>query len=313
VFSTLIGALPPDLDDEHRAAADGTERTARDNAADLAAAGIDLVSDGVVADAVGGTRDGAAAGGTEPDEVADRIAAHWSAVADAVAVPVKQVLLGPYSTARRTGSEPRGVADVLRAAIVALAGAGCPLVEVDEPDALAIATEPAERSAFVAAHERLLDGVAGIHASLAMTGGNFDGAGAATFFDLPYASFGWDLIAGPENWRLITQAPADRGIVCGALDARPGGEETREVLVWAAHYAAASQGRGLARVGLANASSLAQLPRSEALRKLSRLAEASRIASVESTQEMAGLLDPRAVDARSAALGRFAPARRRRP
>jgi hypothetical protein len=57
---------------------------------------------------------------------------------------------------------------------------------------------------------------------------------------------------------------------------------------------------------------LAALDREASLRMLRIVADATRIASVESAEEMAGLLDPRAIDARSAALGRFEPARRRR-
>jgi len=132
-------------------------------------------------------------------------------------------------------------------------------------------------------------------------------------FDLAYASFAFDLIAGPDNWRLIAQAPADRGIVCGAIGLAPAADATREVLVWAAHYAASTGGRGLARVGLANAPAPRGEPpaRDEVLRRLAIVAEASRLASVESAEELAGMLDPRAIDARSAALGRFAPHRRR--
>ncbi|MEA2517925.1 MAG: Cobalamin-independent synthase, N-terminal domain, partial [Chloroflexota bacterium] len=272
-----------------------------DAVAALAAVGLDLVSDG----------DGAVAPNVEPAVVAGR----WSAVAETSDAAVKQALVGPYSAGRRTGRDPAPLAESLRATILALAAAGCPIVEIDEADALAIAADDGERAAFVDAHRRLLDGVDGVHVTLALTGGNLDSAGPATFFDLPYASFAFDLIAGPDNWRLITQAPADRGIICGALDPRRGSDDTRETLVWAAHYAASANGRGLARVGLANASPLvsaAGLSRDAALAKLRIVAEATRIASVESATEMAGLLDPRAVDARSAALGRYEPGRRRR-
>src|SRR4029079_18354493 len=191
-------------------------------------------------------------------------------------------------------SRPSEIAEVHRATIAALAAAGCEFVEVDESDALAIAVVAGERRRFADAHRRLLDGVPGIHVSLALTGGSFDGAGATTFFDLAYASFAFDLIAGPDNWRLIAVAPQDRGIVCGALDSRPGGDETPELLVWAAHYAASTMGRGIERVGLANAPSLADVPWSVAVKKLGRVAEGARIAGVDSPSEMAQLLDPRA-------------------
>ena len=304
MFSTLIGPLP-----RSDTAADPARTDARariDTAVELAAIGVELVSDGVTVDVIGAEADG------DPHAQARAVSSEWVVVDQASPAPVKQVLLGPWSAARAAGIDPIEAAERLRLVIGALTEVSCPLVEIAEPDALVIADDSAARAAFVEAHHRLLDGIDGIHASLAITGGNVDTAGDATFFDLPYASYAFDLIAGPDNWRLIAHAPGDRGIVCGALDPRPGGEESREVLVWAAHYAASSNGRGLARVGLANASSLEGLARDEALRKVARVVEATRIAAVPSSEEMAGLLDPRAIDPRSAALGRFAPDRRRR-
>ena len=298
MFSTLLGALPVD---PHVAAASGDEAAGRlDDVSALCATGLDLVSDGSAP--------------ADPDQPIETTIAHWQAAASASAVPAKAVLLGPFSSARSTDGHPLDTADRLRATIVALAAAGCPLIEIAEPDALAIATDPAAATAFAAAHRRLVDGTEGIHASLALTGGNHDGTPPAVLFDLAYASYAFDLIAGPDNWRLIVQAPRDRGIVCGALDLAQGADETRELLVWAAHYAASTNGRGLARVGLANAPMAPDAPipaRSDVLRKLAIVAEASRIAAVESGEEMASLLDPRAIDIRSAALGRFEPSRRR--
>ena len=102
--------------------------------------------------------------------------------------------------------------------------------------------------------------------------------------------------------------------MCGAIGLAPGADDSREVLVWAAHYAASTNGRGLARVGLANAPARPgeALPtRVEMLRRLAIVAEATRLAGVESAEELARSLDPRAIDARSAGLGRFEPAARR--
>jgi len=298
VFSTLLGPLPTDPERPPGSAAGEDAAACLDNVAALGAIGLELVSDGGQP----------AEGFVDPGE----IVARWQAAADTSTVPVKQVVLGPYSVAARSDQHPSAAAEPIRAAILALAGAGCPLVEIAEPDAAAIASDDAARGSFTAAHQRLLDGSEGIHASLALPSANLDTAGTSTFFDLAYASYAFDLIAGPDNWRLITHAPADRGIVCGALNPAPDGDHAPELLVWAAHYAAAANGRGLARVGLANAPGLATLDRASALRILRIVAEATRIASVESAEEMAGLLDPRAIDSRSAALGRFEPARRRR-
>jgi methionine synthase II (cobalamin-independent) len=278
MFSTLLGALPPDPD---QAEATSEERI-RSTLADLEATGLELLADGEPLDLTG-----------PPDPEA--VVGAWRLAAAATTRPIKYVLPGPYSAGRAGDRSAASWADDLRPTIAALAAAGCPLVEIDEFDALAITVVAPERRQFVDAHRRLMEGIDGIHLSLALTGGNLDAAGPATFFDLPYASYAFDVIAGPENWRLIAVAPADRGIVCGALSPLPGGDQTREVLVWAAHYAASTNARGLARVGLANASSMVGLSRAEALSRLKVVADATRIAAVESPEELAGVLDPRAI------------------
>lgn len=279
MFSTLLGALPPVGGSGQHPTDDGA--AAVETIAELEATGLELLATGLPP--------------ASPElDPADVVRA-WRMAAGATSLPVKQVLAGPYS-AGRDGSRtlPVELAERLGAMIQALAEAGCPFVEIDEPDALAITSVAGERRRFVDAHARLLADQPGTHVSLALAGGNLDEAGPATFFDLPYASYAFDLIAGPDNWRLIAVAPGDRGIVCGALDPRPNGDETRELLVWAAQYAASTRARGTDRVGLANAPSLAAGPRDAALRKLRVVAEATRIGSVGSAEEIARLLDPRA-------------------
>jgi methionine synthase II (cobalamin-independent) len=281
MFSTLLGALPPDPD---HAAASAEDRV-RETLAALEATGLELLSDG------------------EPMEetvppTADAVVDRWRRASAACTRPVKAVLPGPYSAARAGAAVDHSAvawAEAIQPAIVALAIAGCAFVEVAEPDALAIAVVPSELRHFVDAHRRLTDGVDGIHMSLTLTGGNLDAAGPAAFFDLPYASYAVDLIAGPDNWHLIAVAPGDRGVICGGLSAEPDGERSREVLVWAASYAASTNGRGIERVGLANASSLAGLSRGEALARLTTVAQAARIAAIPSVEEQAAFLDPRAV------------------
>jgi methionine synthase II (cobalamin-independent) len=285
LFSTLLGALPPDPDGDGVAADMAADERARRALGDLEAAGLELLADGEPLDPTAPP---------SPGTIVNR----WRRASEATTRPVKAVLPGPYSAARSrsaTNSSAVAWAEALQPSIAALASAGCAFVEVEESDALAIAVVGSELRRFVDAHRRLTDVIEGVHVSLALTGGNFDAAGPAAFFDLPYASFAFDLIAGPDNWRLIAAAPADRGIVCGALSPQAGGETSREVLVWAAHYAASTNGRGLERVGLANSSSLAGLPRGEALARLAIVADAARIAAMPSTEEQAGYLDPRAI------------------
>src|SRR4029077_6609759 len=96
---------------------------------------------------------------------------------------------------------------------------------------------------FARAHERLLQGMDGIHVSLAIVGGAADTAGVETILAAPYPSLAVDLIDGPDNWRLVRAVPGDRGIVCGALSTQPGSEDGPETLIWAAAYAASANGR----------------------------------------------------------------------
>ena len=317
MFATLLGAYPPAPEPM------ADDDLVRGVVAELDAAGLEPLTDGRVR-----RRSALSDWPFDPDAVV----AEWRFAAALTDRAVKQSLPGPYTIARdglpgrrASGSRierpqgPQGANDAaetpanaalagerLREVVLALAAAGCPMVEIEEPAAIRIGDDEAERRQFVDAHGRLTDGLADlVHLSLAVTGGNADTAGPATFFELPYSSYAFDLIAGPDNWRLIAEAPGDRGIVCGALDASPGSSDGPETLVWAAHYAASTGGRGLDRVGLANASSLGSLDRDVARRKVALLARAAGLAAASSPDELALGLDPRAVDIRSAALGRY--------
>ena len=210
-------------------------------------AGIEPLTDGGLSDA------------SDPVEA-------WETTASLTARAVKQALRGPYSLAWSAdgGAAQRAAAtlahaDAGNAILRALAAAGCPLIEVHEPSATAIGADAAERALFREAHLRLLDGVDGTHLSLAITGGSADAAGIETILAAPYASLAVDLIAGPDNWRLVADAPGEIGIVCGALSPAADGDDGPEVLLWAAAYAASTGARGPDRVGLATASSLAGL------------------------------------------------------
>jgi methionine synthase II (cobalamin-independent) len=224
---------------------------------------------------------------------------------------VRQDLPGPYSIGRMSGgrgSRAReratlAAAELLRNEIIALAQASCPLVWIDEPAAIDIGEQKEERALFRESHRRLLDGITGIHATLAIGGGNADDAGVGTFAEAPFSSFYFDLIEGPDNWRLIARLPGDRGVICGAMDARTPGPADRELLVWAAHYAASTGGRGLDRVGLAPSGDLRPLNVADARRKIEGLVQAAALA-VGSAEDLAVTLDPRAIQGPSARLAR---------
>jgi len=286
MFTTLLGALPrPPLPaDAPRDALVEAVLRAQESA------GLDPVTDG----------------GPPADRDLSRA---WSATQRLTDHALKQAVAGPYTAgldgtpARARSRATLAHATALNVLLRDLAAAGCPLIEIHEPAAIAIGTDEAERALFREAHLRLLDGISGSHLSLALTGGNADDAGVETLLVAPYASLAVDLIAGPDNWRLVAATPGELGIMCGALSASADSDDGPEPLLWAAGYAASTGGRGPARVGLATASSFAGLPWEVALRKLERLGAAGRLADAP-PETRARSLDPRAVSSRSAALGR---------
>ena len=287
MFATLLGALPRPPMPDHVAA----EALVRMAVEAQVACGLEPVTDG-------GWWDGR----TAVDA--------WTKTAEMTDRAVKQSMVGPY-TSVRSGS-PRSAAKreaatiaaarLANCALRALAREGCPIIEIHEPAMTLIGTDPDEWALLRESQAILTDGVAGTHLSLAITGGSADPAGYDAILATPYASFAVDLIAGPDNWRLVRSVAGTRGIVCGAMSPIAGSDDGPETLLWAAAYAASSGGRGADRVGLATASSLTRLSWAVALEKLGRLGEAARLVGLP-RDELRGRLDPRSIDSRTAALG----------
>ena len=177
---------------------------------------------------------------------------------------------------------------------------------VEEPGAVTVGEDEAERELFADAQSALLRDAPALHAMLAISGGSAWEAGAETILAAPYQSYLFDLVAGPDNWHLVRAVPGDRGVVCGALRADSAADQAPE-LVWAARYAASSNGRGLERVGLANAGSLDGLSADDLRRAATALARAAYLATLPLEQAVAEGLDPRTIEQPS-----DPPTRRRR-
>lgn len=259
--------------------------------------GLGLLSDGRVHPA-----------GTAPAA----LVAAWQATRDLAAapapgLPVKVAVAGPWSAGGVDGA--RDAARRLTEGLVALGEAGVPVVEVHEP-ASALPADDAAREVFAEAHVTLLSDLPeSLHASLAITGGDAVALGAGVLFAPPYRSYLLDLLDGPEGWRLVVAAPGERGIVVGVGDAS-GRRRTRlEDVVWAAGYAASTGGRGMDRVGVAPSGSLAGLA-PEVARAVLEVLGGAAAAIAGGRDEVLARLDPRAIDARSAALGQYRPRRR---
>lgn len=330
MFATLLGGLPPpphgpsptaeraDSDEVEVVRLVATAIEAQD------AAGLEPLTDGRLRDPgfqrlgrrlVG---DGDAAATWEV--VAAEVVAAWRSAAAATERDVKQALPGPYSLGRWSKDDPNrarrtiGAAEAIGEIIAALAAAGCPLVEIEESGIHGM-EDDADRRLFADAHLRLLDAGDGrVHRSLSIVGGAPPKVAIDSLVDLPYASIAVDLIAGPDSWDLVARLPRERGVIAGVVSNRDAADEPREILLWAAHYAASTGGRGLARVGLGSAGSYANLTWEAAVRKMTRLGDAARLAALPPSEGLSRQLDPASISARRAALGHDAPPppRRRR-
>jgi methionine synthase II (cobalamin-independent) len=277
MFATLLGALP-----RPTAETDDVDRLIEAAVRAQEDAGLEPITDGRLrAQAVERLPTPAAA------------VQAWKAMQSLTERAVKQALPGPFSGAVSV--------EALVEVVQALAEAGCPLVEIEE-SAIDQLADADERTRFRDAHTSLLERVSGTHLSLSIVGGAPDPDAWSTVFQLPYASLAVDLIAGPDNWNLVTRWAGERGVVAGVESGRKA-DESKEVLLWAAHYAASTQHRGLERVGLGSAGSWANLPWEAAVRKMRLLGEAARLATMPPGEDLFRSLDPRAVSPRRAALG----------
>jgi hypothetical protein len=309
VFASILDRFPQVADD-----GDAAERLERVLRAQFDT-GMGMLGDGIVWDVTGSTEsiDAAVRAWNDANDLVRALAA---AETPALEPPlVKACLLGPWTASQvgnRRGDRTRKLAGHVHDALRLLFEAGAPVVQLVE-DGL-VEVDPADSEAHAAAQAALRAATRTEigHVGLSVGGGNVDGLGAEFFFDFPFASYAFDLINGPDNWRLITRAPADRGILCGVADCRSARDDEEAVMIWAARYAASTGGRGLARVALCPSSGLDTLSADDARRKLAGLANASRKAGLPA-DELARSIDPRAVDARSGALGRYDPPAGRRP
>lgn len=306
MFATLLGALPRPNDPDGQAIADDDAAIVAVLAAQVDA-GLEPLTDGRLR-----------AGGSfwEPPRDAAVVVDGWQFAEGHADGVVKQALPGPYTLGRRVATEDADASTLawgrlLREHLSALADAGCQLIEIEEPDAHLIGEDPDERRRFVEAHLTMLDGIGDVHLSLAITGGNADTAGIETILAAPYASLAVNLIDGPDNWRLVTTTPGDRGIICGVVSTSETSDDGADLMLWAAAYASASEGRGATRVGLGTAGGFGELSWEVAERKMRALGEAARLAQLP-LSEVAPHLDPRAIDIKSAAMGRYVPRSGRR-
>jgi 5-methyltetrahydropteroyltriglutamate--homocysteine methyltransferase len=216
----------------------------------------------------------------------DRVARELAGERSADVLP-KAVLVGPYSLARLSDPgelDPArltlALAEALNQELRALVDAGARVIQLDE-NALTLiaAADDEERSLVGEALERVTRDISGADLTLAVTMGAAVHAGWPRLFELPFAAFLFDLVAGAQNWDVIARVPSDRTVVCGIADARNTRPDDEALMVNAARYAASLGDRGPDRVGLSPSTGLEYLPRDRARAKIQAVGAAARAAA----------------------------------
>jgi len=190
--------------------------------------------------------------------------------------PVKAILPGPYTLARLSRSEyytdrrrlTLALAEAVNHEARALAAAGAPLIQIDEP---AITWYKQD---WPLCREALLRVAEGVGAPLALATWFGDVVGLEGFFALPFQVFSLDFVMGPRNWELVERFPADRTLGFGLLDARNIKLESVDYLI--ASLRRVARHVPLERLHVHPSCGLEYLPREYAYAKLERMVAALR-------------------------------------
>jgi 5-methyltetrahydropteroyltriglutamate--homocysteine methyltransferase len=188
------------------------------------------------------------------------------------ALPVKPVVTGPFTLAVLSRDEFYGNTDQFAMALAtalnhelrALAEAGAPIIQVDEP---ALLSHRDRFPSFRRVTDALWDGVSSRRA-LYTYFGHIDGLYPA-ILDLPVDILGLDFVAGRRNWDVLRRAPFTKELGLGILDARNTRMETPEEVAAACRKAADLVPAEALHVG--PSAGLEFLPRRVARKKLETL------------------------------------------
>ena len=188
--------------------------------------------------------------------------------------PVKAVITGPYTLAKLSKGpfykDFKGMvldlADTLNQEAKALAQAGAPVVQFDEP---AILQDKGDFPLFKEAIDVLVRGVS-TKTALYTYFGDISGL-HREFFKLPVNILGLDFVMGQGNWGLLRGFPEDKELGLGIIDARNTKTETVEEIVEAIRNV--SKEVPLERLHINPSCGLEFLPRPNAYSKLERMVE----------------------------------------
>lgn len=192
--------------------------------------------------------------------------------------PVKVVIPGPVTFARLSLDEHYGdheafvlaLANVLAQEAFELEASGARHLQIDEP---ALLDAPEDLGLAGRALGIVTGELESAETTIATYFGDAKRLGT-DLFDLPVDVWGLDLISGPENAELISQAPRGTRIQAGVVDARNTKLEPADELAGVIDRLAGQVGPDNLRV--APSAGLEFLPREKARAKLHRLVEAKK-------------------------------------
>lgn len=193
--------------------------------------------------------------------------------------PVKAIVPGPYTVAalsldKHYGSREKltlAIAEQLRNEVDALAEAGAPIIQVNDP---VIVFNKDDADLFVRALTVLLDGVKAETAVYTWFG---SASGILPrLLDSPVDTIGLDFVQGRDNWEAIKTARFDRKLGFGIVDARNTRMETAQQVADAINRIAVLVPPE--RLYVNPSCGLEYLPREVAFQKLKTMVEGARLA-----------------------------------
>src|SRR5947208_1499899 len=193
------------------------------------------------------------------------------------AKPVKAIITGPYTLAALSldnhyGSREKlalALAEELRNEVQALAEAGAPIIQVNDP---VIVFNKDDIEIFSRALTRMLNGVQVETAVYTWFGSAAQILPA--LLDLPVATIGLDFVSGRENWEAVKSVRFDKKLGAGIVDGRNTRIESLEQIEESIRRL--SESVPPADIYVNPSCGLEYLPRETAFEKLKRMVEGAR-------------------------------------
>jgi 5-methyltetrahydropteroyltriglutamate--homocysteine methyltransferase len=200
----------------------------------------------------------------------------------AASAPVKAVIPGPVTFARLSLDEHYGdrekftlvIAEVLAQEAFELEAAGATAIQIDEP---ALLEAPEELALARRALGVVTEELQGAEKIMATYFGDAKRLGSG-LLDLPVDGFGFDLVSGPENFEVIKSMGSARKVQAGIVDAR--NTKLEPVQDLRTTIGQLAEVVGAERLRVSPSAGLELLPREKARAKLHRLSQAAKKAGV---------------------------------